>query len=79
MKTPQQRKVLNASVSTEWVSRRLELHQIFDLLSEQGYSVPGYVAALERALLHAKRATAAVQLIDGQSLDTAAKTLGLVP
>ena len=63
----QKKQLLEISTQRVWKHHRGELRRIFASCEESGYSVDGYVGILEDALKVAKRAVAAIAILESSS------------
>jgi hypothetical protein len=65
MTSAQKRTILEVSTQRAWKHQRRELRRIFVACQESGYEVNGYLNVLEEALIVAKRAVAAIDILRG--------------
>jgi hypothetical protein len=67
MTISQKKRILEISVQRVWRHHRGELRRIFVSCEDSGYSVDGYVGVLEDALKVARRAVAAIDILESSS------------
>ena len=64
MTKSQKKRILEISTQRVWHHQRQEMRRMFSACEENGYSVSGYVGNLEYALKVAKRAVAAIAILE---------------
>jgi hypothetical protein len=62
--TTQQNQILEVSTLRAYKHQRQELRRLFYVCRESGYGVAVYVGFLERALIVAKRAVQAIEILE---------------